>query len=159
MRSPLALSAWKVYLCLSFCLGLSACQEQWEAREHIELAPLQTCHCPVLTNEEVRLLAPPQATVLASTERAPAEISDEPQTQTLTTIEQIESAHPQSPTKGCIDINKGSSHELEKLPRVGPSLAAKIIARRPYDDPKDLLKVKGIGKKTLNKFKPLLCEL
>lgn len=61
---------------------------------------------------------------------------------------------PETPTT--LDINTASLEEIEKLPGVGPSLARRILEGRPYDSPDDLLKVKGIGKPTLEKLRPHL---
>lgn len=44
-----------------------------------------------------------------------------------------------------ININKASSEELELLPLIGPALAEKIIAERPYQSIDDLKKINGIG--------------
>ena len=57
---------------------------------------------------------------------------------------------------GPVDINKASAAELERLPGVGPSMAKQIVSGRPYEKPEDLLKIKGIGPKTLEKMRPLL---
>jgi competence ComEA-like helix-hairpin-helix protein len=53
-----------------------------------------------------------------------------------------------------IDINNAANAEIEKLPGVGPKLAANIIAGRPYRLVDDLDKVKGIGPKLLQKIRP-----
>ena len=61
--------------------------------------------------------------------------------------------------EGKININTASADELEKLKRVGPNYAARIIEYRekngPFEKPEDIMKVKGIGPKTfdLNKEK------
>ncbi len=52
-----------------------------------------------------------------------------------------------------IDINTASLLELEQLISVGPSTAQKIIDARPFSSIDDLVKVKGIGEKTLQKIK------
>lgn len=44
-----------------------------------------------------------------------------------------------------ININTASSEELELLPLIGPALAEKIIAERPYQSIDDLKKINGIG--------------
>ena len=53
-----------------------------------------------------------------------------------------------------INVNTASEAELSQLPGVGPKIAKEIIARRamygPFRSPKDLLEVKGIGKKVLS---------
>lgn len=63
------------------------------------------------------------------------------------------------PSTQPLDINKASKEQLETLTGVGPDLAKKIIAKRPYKTAKDLLQVPGIGEKTLEKIKPRLKDL
>ena len=59
-----------------------------------------------------------------------------------------------------ININKASKSELMKLPGIGEVLAENIIKYREdngkIDDISELLKVKGIGKKKLDKIKPYI---
>lgn|GEM_PF-381796 len=59
----------------------------------------------------------------------------------------------QSP-HGSIDLNTASEKELQTIKGIGPVLAARIIAGRPYETIADLLKVKGIGRKTLANIRP-----
>ncbi|MBC7544921.1 MAG: helix-hairpin-helix domain-containing protein [Candidatus Sericytochromatia bacterium] len=44
-----------------------------------------------------------------------------------------------------VNINKADEHELQLLPYVGPQVAKRIIAARPFKSVDDLLKVKGIA--------------
>lgn len=53
-----------------------------------------------------------------------------------------------------VSVNSASAVELDTLPGVGPATAALIIAGRPYNSFEDLLNVKGIGPKTLEKLRP-----
>jgi competence ComEA-like helix-hairpin-helix protein len=60
---------------------------------------------------------------------------------------------------GKIDVNRATLVELQKLPHVGPTLAARIIERRnakPFETVEDLRKVKGIGAKTLEEMRPVV---
>ncbi|MEX2534837.1 MAG: ComEA family DNA-binding protein [Trueperaceae bacterium] len=52
-----------------------------------------------------------------------------------------------------ISINSASTSELDDLPGVGPVTADRIIAGRPYTRLEDLLRVKGIGEKTLERLR------
>jgi competence ComEA-like helix-hairpin-helix protein len=60
------------------------------------------------------------------------------------------------PPGGPIDINRATAAELERLPEVGPAMAKEIVKGRPYKTVEDLLDVKGIGPKTLEKISPLI---
>lgn len=51
-----------------------------------------------------------------------------------------------------IDINTASKEELQKIIGVGPIIAERIIEARPFSSLYDLLRVKGIGEKTLEKI-------
>ena len=51
-----------------------------------------------------------------------------------------------------LDLNKATQRDLESIPGIGPALASRIIAGRPYITLDDLISVKGIGKKKLEKI-------
>ena len=53
-----------------------------------------------------------------------------------------------------IDLNTASKEQLQEIPGVGPVTADKIIAGRPYESVEDLLRISGIGEKTLEKIRP-----
>ncbi|MCS7270814.1 MAG: helix-hairpin-helix domain-containing protein, partial [Gemmataceae bacterium] len=58
-----------------------------------------------------------------------------------------------------IHLNRASSGELQRLPSIGPVLAQRIIAarsERPFQRVEDLLRVPGIGPKTLEKLRPFV---
>ena len=59
-----------------------------------------------------------------------------------------------------IDVNHASAAELERLPRVGPALAARIVAWReehgPFDSMESLRHVRGIGPATARLLAPLV---
>lgn len=53
-----------------------------------------------------------------------------------------------------IDVNRASPSELERLPRIGPALAERIVAHRPYRTLEELERVPGIGPRTLEALRP-----
>jgi competence protein ComEA len=59
-----------------------------------------------------------------------------------------------------ININTASADVLDKLPRIGPKVALRIIDFRkqngPFKKVEELMKVKGIGEKTFAKLKDLI---
>lgn len=59
-----------------------------------------------------------------------------------------------------IDVNDASAAELERLPRVGPALAARIVAWReqhgPFASMESLRHVRGIGPATARMLAPLV---
>lgn len=59
-----------------------------------------------------------------------------------------------------MDVDRASVVELIRLPGIGPSLAARIVAERaangPFGSPDGLRRVRGIGPKTLEKIRPYL---
>jgi competence ComEA-like helix-hairpin-helix protein len=58
--------------------------------------------------------------------------------------------------QGLVDLNTASEKELQSIKGIGPVLAERIIAGRPYRTVDDLLKVKGIGPKILETIRPYL---
>ena len=63
-------------------------------------------------------------------------------------------------TGGIIRLNAADAEELQELPGIGETYSALIVSERnehgPFYYPEDLLSVKGIGPKTLQKFRGLL---
>jgi len=57
---------------------------------------------------------------------------------------------------GAVDLNEASFEELQTLPGIGPKLAERIMANRPYQNVDDLLKVNGIGESKMERLKPLV---
>lgn len=59
-----------------------------------------------------------------------------------------------------VDINTATAEQLEKVPGIGPATAARIIEWREtqgrFERLEDLLNVRGIGTKTLEKLRPYL---
>ena len=57
---------------------------------------------------------------------------------------------------GRVNVNTASPAELEVLPGVGPKMAIKIVAGRPFAGMADLDKVKGNGPSMLKKLEPFV---
>jgi competence protein ComEA len=59
-----------------------------------------------------------------------------------------------------LDLNRATAQELERLPGVGPALAARIVARRDsiggFRAVEELEKVRGIGPVLVEKLKPMV---
>lgn len=58
---------------------------------------------------------------------------------------------------GPVDLNEASQSELEELPGIGPTLADRIVRHRdrygPFQEPEDLMQVKGIGEKRYERIR------
>ncbi|MBQ9404448.1 MAG: helix-hairpin-helix domain-containing protein, partial [Synergistaceae bacterium] len=63
----------------------------------------------------------------------------------------------QSQNSGLVDVNHASEQELTRLKGVGPAIAKRIVEFRKnmgsFKAPEDLLQVRGIGPKTLDKMR------
>lgn len=59
-----------------------------------------------------------------------------------------------------VDVNKATAEELIALPGIGPALADRIIEFRerngPFERIEELLKVQGIGEKSLERLRDLI---
>jgi len=64
-----------------------------------------------------------------------------------------EQAKENSSVKNLIDLNTATRKELMSIKGIGYVLSERIIEGRPYETVDDLLKVKGIGPKTLEKVR------
>ena len=65
-----------------------------------------------------------------------------------------------APKSNLLNVNTASSSELQELPGIGPKKAEAIVnyrkANGPFQVVDDLVEVKGIGQKTLEKLRPLI---
>ena len=57
-------------------------------------------------------------------------------------------------SQGLLDLNTATEKELQTIKGIGSVIATRIIAGRPYKTVDDLIKVKGIGPKKLEKIRP-----
>jgi len=55
-----------------------------------------------------------------------------------------------------VELNSASFEELQMLPGIGPKLAERIQAHRPFKSVEDLDRVPGIGTKTIERLRPLV---
>ena len=67
---------------------------------------------------------------------------------------------PRAALQGTININTADAAQLTMLPGIGPKTAESIVAYRnsagPFSTVDDMVKVKGIGRKTLDAIRPFL---
>jgi len=65
-----------------------------------------------------------------------------------------------APVGGRLDLNRGTTTELEALPGIGEVLARRIVEYRrehgPFHSVEELVQVKGIGEKMMQKLRPLV---
>ena len=65
----------------------------------------------------------------------------------------------QAPT-GALNLNHATQQDFERLPGIGPVLAGRIVeyrqVRGAFRDIEQLRRVKGIGKKTFERLRPLV---
>ncbi|MBX3270049.1 MAG: helix-hairpin-helix domain-containing protein [Sandaracinaceae bacterium] len=111
-------------------------------------APLAACGA-LLAALAVLVLAQPRPTSSSATdlEKHARPALDTPQRQRVLEEEPI-------------DVNAASPAELELLPRIGPSLAARIVEARerdgPFESVDDLGRVRGIGPRTVDRLRGLV---
>ncbi len=75
---------------------------------------------------------------------------------------EIERATPRQ-AKFLVDMNRADWPEILQLPGLGETLAQRVLAERqdhgPFLDVDDLVRVNGIGPKTLDKLRPYLLPI
>jgi len=72
----------------------------------------------------------------------------------------ITSATTKKPPLKPVNINTANSEELQQVPGIGPATAQKILQMRksygPFKSVDDLLAIRGLGEKRLNKMRKYL---
>jgi competence protein ComEA len=103
--------------------------------------------------------------------------SSDPDPQSVSTVETLAPAEPprassvrqtksllttpaRRPVRFPINLNKAPLHDFLELPGIGEKLAERIVQYRKHNGPfkniEDLRKVKGIGKKRMERLRPLV---
>ena len=77
-----------------------------------------------------------------------------PSTAAVGSVESQRSHVKETIEPGQIDINTATEKELKMIPGIGPVMAGRIIAARPFRSADDLKKVNGIGDKKYAKIRP-----
>jgi len=69
-------------------------------------------------------------------------------------------ALPAAAASGVVNVNSADASQLALLPRVGPSIADRIVefrdANGPFEAKEDLLLVRGIGERTFELLEPFV---
>ena len=55
-----------------------------------------------------------------------------------------------------VDVNRATEGELKGLPGIGPALASRIVAARPFAHVEELRRVRGLRRTTLEQLRPLV---
>ena len=104
------------------------------------------------TNEIVFYSLPPQS---ESVRELPVESNE------TVIIKETENEQSENTVSDKININTADSEELQKLYRIGPALAERIIEYRNsfgnFVTIEEIMEVKGIGEKTFEKIKDEIC--
>jgi competence protein ComEA len=84
-----------------------------------------------------------------------------PVTQAMNAVSSSRShVKPAAPGRSKVDPNRATLEDLQTLPGIGPVLAQRVMERRtaggPFRRLEDLLDVKGIGKKRLDRLRPFV---
>lgn len=75
---------------------------------------------------------------------------------TATSAKKSKSSANKPQTPSCISLNEASLEEIEALKGVSKKLAENIVSERPFESFDEVLKVKGIGSKLLDKIRQFI---
>jgi competence protein ComEA len=104
---------------------------------------------PLADGEQLRVLAVGEAPVAGAPGPAPAAAPDG-----------VAGPAAGGAASGPLDLNRATALDLEELPRIGPAMAARIIAWRDenggFTAVDDLLQITGIGDKTFEGLRELV---
>lgn len=135
----------KALVFLASLLGLGAAVRLAGALRHSSSLPAAAASARARLDDQV-------AAVDSARNRARGERERKPRRR----VSRVQSARrkaekPPSDTSFVIDVDRASAEELERLPRVGPALAKRIVSDREergaFGSLTELMRVKGIGPK------------
>lgn len=119
-------------------------------------AALTSSEPPKVTTQPTDAPVPPKAAPDATQSAPPAPTQSAPPAPAQSAPPTPAQSAPQAATASLLDLNAAAQQQLEELPGIGPSKAKAIIAYREqhgaFKSVEDLLNVKGIGPKMLEKL-------